>query len=220
MEDEDDQTREKERFVAEPSQMGRPRSDAPSRRDIILDAALSLFIEKGLGATGMGEVATRAGASKTTLYRLFPDVSALFSASVKRTIEHRRPAVEKALEHNDLEQALTDAAYEILSAMNDHAVELFRLVISEAGRRPDLAQGFYSELVASAVRPISERLQLNPRIPQADADMLALQFVGSFKEPLFYPRLMGIEPAADVCTIVRQSLIIVTGSSVCGFIEA
>lgn len=192
-----------------PSRMGRPRHDAPSRRDAILDAALELFIERGLGATGMGDIANRASASKRTLYRLFPDTDALFTAALARKVKGRRSDIAKALDNPNLEHALFDAAHAVLRALDDHAVELFRLVIAEAGRRPDLAQSFYEELVASAVQPIGERLQRSTNMSTRDAEVLALQFVGAIKEPLFYPRLMGVIPDVASDKLVRQALVIV-----------
>jgi AcrR family transcriptional regulator len=50
----------------------------------ILDAAEKAFIEVGVSATGMGEVAETAGCSRGTLYRYFPNRHALHLAYVKR----------------------------------------------------------------------------------------------------------------------------------------
>jgi TetR/AcrR family transcriptional regulator len=48
----------------------------------LLDAALSLFVEKGFAATRVEEVAARAGVSKGTLFLYFPSKQALFKAVV------------------------------------------------------------------------------------------------------------------------------------------
>nr|WP_232542345.1 TetR/AcrR family transcriptional regulator [Nocardia bovistercoris] len=72
----------------------------PARADIaaeqILDAAAGLFVERGVGATGMGEVARAAGCSRATLYRYFPNRQSLRIAFVHR--EARRVAAAVAEE--------------------------------------------------------------------------------------------------------------------------
>ncbi|MGW4371376.1 TetR/AcrR family transcriptional regulator [Nocardia takedensis] len=72
----------------------------PRRADIaaeqILDAAARLFVERGVTATGMGEVARAAGCSRATLYRYFPNRQALRVAFVHR--EARRVGAAVAAE--------------------------------------------------------------------------------------------------------------------------
>lgn len=186
--------------------MGRPPRGARPRREAILDAALAAFVARGVNATTMGEVAAGAGASKTTLYRLFPDIDHLFVAVLAREVERRRGPVAAALEAADLEDALRGAAHAMLDALDAGAVELFRLAIAEAGRRPQVARGFYDSLVASAAHPVAVRLSAGLRLPAREAHLSALQFVGAVKEPLFYPRLMGIAPTADRAAVVEQAI--------------
>jgi AcrR family transcriptional regulator len=50
----------------------------------ILDAAAALFVERGVGGVGMGEVAAAAGCSRATLYRYFADRGQLHMAFVHR----------------------------------------------------------------------------------------------------------------------------------------
>lgn len=50
----------------------------------ILDAAAALFVERGVSATGMGEIAKAAGCSRATLYRYFENRHALHRAFVHR----------------------------------------------------------------------------------------------------------------------------------------
>ncbi|MDH6283171.1 TetR/AcrR family transcriptional regulator [Prescottella agglutinans] len=50
----------------------------------ILDAAAALFVERGVSATGMAEVAKAAGCSRATLYRYFENRRALHRAFVHR----------------------------------------------------------------------------------------------------------------------------------------
>lgn len=50
----------------------------------ILDAAAELFVERGVGPVGMGEIAGAAGCSRATLYRYFADRDELHTAFVHR----------------------------------------------------------------------------------------------------------------------------------------
>ena len=60
----------------------------------LLDAALSLFVEKGFAATRVEEVAARAGVSKGTLFLYFPSKQALFKAVVHENAgRHLREAL-------------------------------------------------------------------------------------------------------------------------------
>ena len=55
----------------------------------LLDAALTLFVEKGFAATRVEEVAAAAGVSKGTLFLYFPSKEELFKAVVRETIAGR-----------------------------------------------------------------------------------------------------------------------------------
>lgn len=161
----------------------------------------------------MGEVAARAGASKATLYKLFADTEALFQAALVREVERRRAAIAGALTEPNLAEALTAAAHAMLVALDDRAVELFRLVIAESGRQPTLGQGFYAELVETAARPIGLRLERDLGCDTEVAHLTALQFVGAIKEPLFYPRLMGVKAQADATRLIERAvrMVLTTG---------
>lgn len=65
----------------------------PSWQDRILVAAAELLAERGLSRLSLDEVAARSGASRATVYRLFPGKAALF-----REIVHTYLPVDEALE--------------------------------------------------------------------------------------------------------------------------
>ena len=55
----------------------------PGARERILEAALTMVGAQGLTALSMDDLATQAGVSRATLYRLFPGKAALFTSLVK-----------------------------------------------------------------------------------------------------------------------------------------
>lgn len=70
-----------------------------STPDRILDAAAALFVDRGVGRVGMGEVAAAAGCSRATLYRWFATREELHLAFVHR--EARRVGATVAAEVGD-----------------------------------------------------------------------------------------------------------------------
>lgn len=56
----------------------------PSWEDRIVAAAAELLAERGLNGLSFDQVAARTGASRATVYRLFPGKAALFQAIVRR----------------------------------------------------------------------------------------------------------------------------------------
>ena len=78
-----------------------PRS---ARRAQLLEAARSVFVERGYHAAGMDEIADRAGVSKPVLYQHFPGKMELYLALLDDANEQITAAVLAALE-----AATTDA---------------------------------------------------------------------------------------------------------------
>ena len=125
-----------------PRQGGRPSREAAERLgDLILDTATESFLEVGYGETTIEQIAKRAGISKRTFYHRYPDKAALFGAVVRRIVDRLRPPeVSYLFEGDDLEVVLTRLARVILrAALNPQALALHRVILSEAGRFPELA---------------------------------------------------------------------------------
>ncbi len=70
--------------MADSRPRGRPRSPLADAR--ILESAGALALERGWDAVGMEDVAGRAGVSKTTLYRRYPDKEALTQALMEHVV--------------------------------------------------------------------------------------------------------------------------------------
>ena len=71
---------------------GRPRSREADAA--ILDAALDLLIERGAEATSIEQVARRAGVTRATVYRRFPDKVSLLIATVEAAYGDPPPTPE------------------------------------------------------------------------------------------------------------------------------
>jgi len=92
------------------------RADARRNLEQLLAAARDLVAEKGAGVA-LDEVAQRAGVGIATLYRRFPDRTALLRGVVLDALEQTRAAAERAAEEHD-------DPFEALAAYLREALEL------------------------------------------------------------------------------------------------
>ncbi len=92
------------------------RADARRNLEQLLAAARDLVAEKGPGVA-LEEVAQRAGVGIATLYRRFPDRTALLRGVVLDALERTRAVAERAAEEHD-------DAFEALAAYLRGALEL------------------------------------------------------------------------------------------------
>ena len=92
---------------------GRPKDLA--KREAILRAAMSLFLEQGYTGTSMDTVAQTAGVSKLTVYSHFGDTEGLFNATVQATCASMVPAT---LFQPDVTAPLRDQLMQIARAVH------------------------------------------------------------------------------------------------------
>lgn len=120
------------------------RTDA--KRDEILETARGVFLEMGYERTSMGEISTRLGGSKATLYGYFPSKEALFLAIAVRMGERYLSAAAQRLEESEGEpprEALQRFGEQFLAFVSEaEAVATYRVVVSEAAHS-DIGQAFY-----------------------------------------------------------------------------
>jgi len=109
----------------------------PTVRSRILDTALELVGRHGLAELSMDELATQAGVSRATLYRLFPGKEALF-AELVRTFSPFEPiaAVLETMGERPLAEVIPTIAHAMAAAMDGHMGLLLQLLF-EFARHPD-----------------------------------------------------------------------------------
>lgn len=126
-------------------------SRSERKRQAILDAAAQLFLAGGYQGTSMDEIAALAEVSKQTVYKNFADKQQLFRETVlgaaSRADDFARALPSALPADDDLEASLTALARRYLSTvMQPGLLRLRRLVISEAGRFPELASDYYARV--------------------------------------------------------------------------
>jgi AcrR family transcriptional regulator len=143
----------------EPAHRQRRKETRPQE---LLDAALTLFVEKGFAATRAEEVAHHAGVSKGTLYLYYPSKEELFKAVVRQNLSNLiAEGLEALAQHegssSELLAYLMDTWWERVG--NTPAAGIHKIVLSEVRNFPELAQFYSDEVIAPADRLFSSAVQ-------------------------------------------------------------
>lgn len=118
------------------------RSD--QKRNSITQAAIKLFLQDGFKETSMDAVADAAGVSKQTIYSHFGSKEKLFAGIMEDVCKNASADIYDSLNSTDApEKALTTLGINKLTMLtDDEAIALFRLIIAEASRNPELGEVF------------------------------------------------------------------------------
>jgi AcrR family transcriptional regulator len=137
------------------------RQPVPARREAILAAALEEFSAQGFSAARLDDVARRAGVAKGTIYLYFRDKDALFEELIRSTLSPAIGAMELAMRDERPVRQILDTALDVF--VNDiygtARRDVIRLVISEGGRFPHLAEFYYREVLSRIFGGVGALLQ-------------------------------------------------------------
>ena len=149
------------RASAPPRKTGRARKLEPAeRRLVILDAALSVFAERGFEAARLDDVAAKAGVAKGTLYLYFDDKEKLFEEVVRGAVT---PIVERLSALAAQPDMPIGKVLETLFAVFEKDILstkrklIIRLIIAEGPRFPRIAE-FYYRNVVGRVMPLIRKM--------------------------------------------------------------
>ncbi len=124
------------------------RKDA--RPGELLDAALTLFVEKGFAATRVEEVGRLAGVSKGTLFLYFATKEELFKAVVRDNLAGRFPAWNAEIDNfeGSTAEMVKETMLQWWSRVGGtKAGGLSKLMMSEASNFPELAAFYHQEVI-------------------------------------------------------------------------
>jgi AcrR family transcriptional regulator len=131
----------------------RRREQKVHRQEEILKAAFEVFAAHGYEATRI--VARQAGIAKGTIYLYFRDKEQLFRAAVRSLPQKRFDAVAKTFTGgaDDLFRDLLLRMYSQI-VKSDRVRSIVRLLISEGGRFPQLADIYHREIIAPGMKAL------------------------------------------------------------------
>ncbi|MFC5069125.1 TetR/AcrR family transcriptional regulator [Flaviflagellibacter deserti] len=156
----------------------------------LLDAALDVFLERGFEAARLDEVAKRAGVAKGTLYLYFASKEALFEDLIRSLIASPIQEVGQRMLAQDipaemmLRGLLNWAKKEVLGTRRK---DIARLIISEAGRFPELGAFYHREVISRGTAVIRAIVTRGVERGEFTSDAL-----DRFPQLLIAPVLVGI----------------------------
>lgn len=187
---------------------------ASPKRRAILDAAATLFCGQGYGAVSMDAVAKASGVSKATLYAHFTGKDALFAEIVANRLAQVKAETEMGAPHDvPPPEALRKMARHWLRFMlAPRTLAIYRIVIGEGARFPNLARAFH------AAGPDQGRAWLSGWIagevargrlrPDTDPRRAAEQMIGLLRGDLYLRNVLGLasEPTdAEIEDVVNAA---------------
>jgi AcrR family transcriptional regulator len=185
----------------------RPRGE--TRRAQILDGATAVFLEYGYARATIELVVARIGASKATIYSFFGGKEGLFNALIDERAERILAGfTDIEIGGVDVRKALAHLAREYMDvAMSPDAIGLYRLILAEGPRFPDLAKSFYqvgdrlTARVAKEIRLWAE----SGRINTDDPDRVAAQFLDTVRGEM-HLRVMAGLPPDDIAEAINSNI--------------
>jgi AcrR family transcriptional regulator len=130
------------------------------RREHILKVAREVFFEQGYSATSMSTIAARLGGSKGTLYNYFKSKEELFEAQVRDSCGHAAERILKASPDGEPVETLTRLGEQYLQHLyTESNAQMFRILVAEAQRSPELARVFYEVGPARGQKSLQEYLE-------------------------------------------------------------
>ena len=185
----------------------RPRGE--TRRAQILDAAMAVFLEHGYAGATVELVVQRAQASKATIYSFFGGKEGLFDALIDERAERILAGftdVDRATVN--VRAALGHIAQRYLEvAMAPEAIALYRLLVTEGPRYPELVQGVFrigQDRVVASLGTALRTWATRGRIRAVDPDRIATQFLAAVRGDLHLRAMAGLLPDDLENAIVRS----------------
>ncbi|WP_081160312.1 TetR/AcrR family transcriptional regulator [Ensifer aridi] len=185
-----------------------------ARREEFLDAATEVFLSSGFSGASVDSIIAKVGGSKRTIYSYFGNKEQLFTAVVKEITNRAmgRFTIDDIADVN-LETALCNAGRRYLEVvMSPQALQLYRIVVGEGTRFPDIAAVFFENGPGKASAALAHILQEGADawgIPKHSATKLAEHFIGMIRDDLHLKVVLGLRnppTAAEARSSVRAAV--------------
>jgi len=181
---------------------GRPAaSETDAHKELILDVATQVFLDKGFSAASMAEIAERAGASKGTLYALYPSKMELFIGLFRRRLAARISSSDRekmVLPDRPIEESLELIGMKFLSWVgSEEGSRWQRLVMSESERFPELGRLFWDSGPGIGARNLIQYLDAAAKkgfIQISNAEEAANHFLGITLGVFYLRNSFGLPP--------------------------
>ena len=190
--------------IAEESVRGRGRPRDEVARARILEAALELLEEVGFVSATTDAIAERAGASKATIYRWWPNKAAVLLEALREAVAQELPFPDTGDLRRDLHLQLQN----FVTLLSGRRGRFFKAFIAAAQSDAEVASAFRSVWMQprrAATKAVLEKHQESGRLgTHLDLDMVLDLLYG----PLYFRLLAGHATltAADADSIAELAL--------------
>lgn len=180
------------------------RRRAEARPDEVLDAAMTLFVERGFAATRVEDIAAQAGLSKGAVYLYFPSKEAILEGLVKRAV---LPVANSALGviqnyAGDPRPVIATALKLVAGRLSDpKMIAIPRLLIREMVNFPELAEMYRREVIDRVVPAVETLVRNGMRdgyFRPLDAEMTLRSIIGPVIAHVLIAELFGIRPTGGL----------------------
>jgi TetR/AcrR family transcriptional regulator, mexJK operon transcriptional repressor len=161
---------------------------------MILDGARKVFLQKGFAAGSVDDVASSAGVGKQTIYRHYGSKEGLIVGLVEAMCANGPDDIFDSLYELELADALRRQAAAFLdNLLSPESLRLYRAIVAEAERLPQLGHLFY-EAGPKHLRAATAQL-LAQRFPPDVARVRAETFVQVALGDVYLEAALGLVPA-------------------------
>lgn len=155
-----------------------------------------MFLETGFGAATVDAIAAEAGVSKATLYTRFDSKQTLFAAVIERECRacSKRMTLAEEAPAKDFKTALRRVAETILDIFAEpQNLAIFRLVLAEIPRFPELGRLFYDAGPAVTLSNLTAFLSRNrDSLRTMDPGSAAQDLISLLRGDLHIRALLGV----------------------------
>ena len=168
----------------------------------IQQAGTDIFLLQGYTSATMDMIAAEAGVSKQTVYNHFENKERLFKAIIEElTTNLMAPLLVRDAAQCDPEEVLSGLARDFLALMlRPSSLALYRLIVSESARFPELGEEIYATGAGRMLGMLSDYLSRETRsgrLSVAQPALAAEQFIGMLTGRMQLRALLGVAPAPD-----------------------
>jgi AcrR family transcriptional regulator len=176
-----------------------PKALAGDIEERILDAARTVFLERGFDGASIDEIAERAPASKPTIYARYSGKPALFAAVVAQSVNELMNFDSYTPPAGTAQEKLVGLAISIVDRALKESLGLLRVTIGEAYRFPDLSRQLHEVSRKQATQAVAMLLAETTgasgmsvrRAPSKASAALAEIFIDLIVLPMIMRCLMG-----------------------------
>ncbi len=196
---------------------GARRMGQEARRQLILDAALTEFAERGFEAARLDDIAARAGVAKGTLYLYFDDKGKLFEELIRNAVDPILGRLNALAEAPDLPaNQVLEALFSVFEkeVLGTRRKLLMRLLIAEGPRFPEIAEFHYRNVVSRIMpllRKVAQRAAERGEFPTDAAARFPQLVAAPLLAAVIWDAMFArIEPL-DAGALFRAHLEVLTG---------